>query len=193
MSIRPAPRPPRSPVARGEDPGFTLVELVIAVAILGTVMAVLAATMLVALTGNRQTGERLGESNDVAFAVSYFADDAEGALEISSGRGAHCGGGTAAVEFRGQSFTDLNQVTDTVVSYVLQASGSSRELHRRACSGASLRSDVVLARQVSTVTVRCQSAAGSWGACATSSAGARLQLTEDSGFSFTLIGTRRTS
>ncbi len=196
---------PASPPDEGGAAGFTLVELVIAISILGVVMAALTAAMLVAMTGNSQSGERLGESADVAFAASYFADDAAGAQTVTAGGATRCGtAGKAVVEFQGTTFATGNLPQVTVVSYLLETVGSgttaSRQLHRSACIGPSLaalgvQSQNTVARQLSTATdptLTCQSPTGAGVACSAATS-VQLQLHESSGFTFTLVGTRRTS
>ncbi len=185
-----------------DSEGLTLIELVISVAILGIILGALTAAMLVALTGNSQTGQRLAESSDVQFAASYFGDDAEGAVTFATGT-AQCGSDPAALEFRGRSFTTGNVAQVTAISYVLETvstgGATSRELHRLACTGPSTAAlaqttDVILARELVGVGApTCSAANGTSTPCtSTSAVTVRLTVTEE-GFSFTLVGTRRTT
>ena len=59
----------RRPPARA-DGGFTLVALLVAIAVLCVVVAGLTALMLGALTTNRETTTRLTESRDIQFATA---------------------------------------------------------------------------------------------------------------------------
>jgi prepilin-type N-terminal cleavage/methylation domain-containing protein len=146
----PDPRPRRQ---AGE--GFTLIELVVAVAILGIVMSAVCAAMLAALRVNKDTSQRLGKSNDLQYAATWFAEDIESANTVSTNTAALCGAAVTAL----LNLTSIDIDTTTVgvpasppptpeattrsVSYVLvsqnTADGTFRVLERRACgtSGAS--------------------------------------------------------
>jgi prepilin-type N-terminal cleavage/methylation domain-containing protein len=127
------------------DDGFTLVELLVSISILGILLAAITGTMFVSLRTVAVTQERLTESNDELFATSYFADDVQGARTVSVGTVPKCGtDSNAVVEFSGLDFVDsatfvygTNPVTvTTVVSYVLRTvpETGTVELHRLACS-----------------------------------------------------------
>jgi prepilin-type N-terminal cleavage/methylation domain-containing protein len=60
--------------ARGDD-GFTLIEMVISVAILGIVSAALFGVVLQYAKTTRDTGARLNESTDQQFISTYWQDD----------------------------------------------------------------------------------------------------------------------
>lgn len=60
---------------RADDAGFTLVELVVTVAILGIVVTALAGVVLSYLRTTVDTNARLTESHDVQFAAAYWQRD----------------------------------------------------------------------------------------------------------------------
>jgi len=60
---------------RGRDDGFTLVELLMTVTILGIIMGPLIAAILVILNNYTSTEDRLSGSHDVQMADAYFASD----------------------------------------------------------------------------------------------------------------------
>lgn len=189
---------------RTED-GFTLVELLIAVSILGILLTAISSTMFVALRTAASSEVRLTESNDALFATTYFGDDVQGAKSLSVGTTPRCGtDASAVVEFLGQDFSDDSSftTTTTVVSYVLRAGtdarGVTRQLHRLTCTAATTTpsypltpaSDVTVADRLSATapSVDCGAAACS------AFVHVNLTLREQSGdLVFTLTGRRRTS
>jgi prepilin-type N-terminal cleavage/methylation domain-containing protein len=121
------------------DAGFTLVELVVSIALLGVVMVGLTAVMFTALVTDRETAARLDESRDVQFVTAFLADDVQGATAVLAGGAAGCGSGTAALELRGRSFDPATLTAQvTVVSYVLTTATAdgvaTGVLHRYACA-----------------------------------------------------------
>jgi prepilin-type N-terminal cleavage/methylation domain-containing protein len=152
---------------RAGDDGFTLVELLISVTVLGIVMSAVAGVMTVTITSAATANTRLTESNDLRRAATYFAADVQGATSVAVATTPRCGTGAAevVVEFLGQDFADAGPaITTTVVSYVLRpvtdSDGTRQELHRLTCTAATATptypltaptTDVVVVRRVSTV------------------------------------------
>ncbi len=144
------------------EEGFTLIELIISITILGILMAAVSAAMMVGLSTNATTGTRLDESRDEQFIAAYFSADAQGAKTIKAGVGvvATCkfpgGGGTLVVEFVGEDFSDDAALTLTprTVSYLRRPSpdGGTEELHRLVCVGGAANpgpgEDTTLARNL---------------------------------------------
>jgi prepilin-type N-terminal cleavage/methylation domain-containing protein len=151
---------------RAGDDGFTLVELLISITVLGIVMAALGGVMTVTLKSASTANTRLTESNDLRRAATYFAADVQGARSVATATTPKCGTGAAkvVVEFLGQDFADTTPaITTTVVSYVLRAvtdsDGTRQELRRLACTSTSATptypltvpvSDIAVVRRVST-------------------------------------------
>jgi prepilin-type N-terminal cleavage/methylation domain-containing protein len=192
--------------ARG-DGGFTLVELVVSISILGVVMTGVTAVMLTALTTNRGTAVRLTETRDLQFVNAYLADDMQGATSVLHGVTARCGTGTAALELRGRSFDGSTPPTAqvTVVSYVLTTATvdgvPTGSLHRRSCAADAATpessypltpaSDVVVARSLVTTdpAVTCTPSP-----CSATTTAISLVLTPvGGGAPVTVGGTRRTT
>jgi prepilin-type N-terminal cleavage/methylation domain-containing protein len=194
------------------DGGFTLVELVISIAILGVVMVAITGALIVALKANKETDTRLDESRDVQFSSTWFGDDVQSANRISTSGSPNCGTDPDTALVVKFANTDIAVVpasppvvtTDALtVSYVLRpaATGGGKELHRLACSpAAGVPMDTVVARLLSGVAADAPSVACPPVAC--SDPGARkvtLTLTAQrptptgAGFTYTLQGTRRSS
>jgi prepilin-type N-terminal cleavage/methylation domain-containing protein len=180
--------------ARRADSGFTLIELVISVSILGLVMTAITTAMLVALKTNSETESRLTESRDVQFASTWFGDDVASANTVTAGGTALCAvpaGSSVVVQFQNYDITTppaaapartapYGVTNPRMVTYALTAAG---ELHRLVCGNATAADNVVahsLAPTAPTVTV--------------SGTSATVTLTEKkSGETFTLRGNRRSS
>jgi prepilin-type N-terminal cleavage/methylation domain-containing protein len=192
---------PRFAVRRadGDETGFTLIELIISITILGILMPAIAAAMFSALATNRSTDVRLSESRDAREIAAYLPDDAAGSTSFATGGTSRCGaGGTVVLEFRGQSFDPAQVAQTTVISYLLttetaEDGQATRVLHRFSCQSAapspvyplSPTSDISLARYVSTTVDPTALIA---------SATAQLTMTSRSGDLVTTVsGHRRTS
>ncbi len=123
------------------DAGFTLIELILSIAILGVLMAAFVGLMFATMTTNNQTKSRLDGTRAEQISSVYFGRDvqaAQGANGIRAGVAAGCGAGTAVLEIRGTSYNpDDLAPRVTVVSYVFStvtADGvTTGELQRRSC------------------------------------------------------------
>jgi prepilin-type N-terminal cleavage/methylation domain-containing protein len=192
----------RSPRPRPADSGFTLIELVISVAILGLVMSAACGAMLVALRSDQATGQRLGASNDQQYAATWFAEDIASANTVTANTTAVCGAAVTAV--LNLTSTDIDTTTSGVpatpppspepttrsVSYVTvsqnTADGTFSVLERRACGTSGTTKVDRIAKRLSTTVAPVVDTA----ALPTVS----LRLTAgDDGQTFTLYGTRRSS
>lgn len=174
----------RHTTSRAEG-GFTLVELMVAIAILGVITVPLAGVVLSALRNQQATADRLALSHDAQISAAYFAADigAVGVRDYTSpapagssqpfqpsiqlGAAYNAGGrvcGTAATPVAALRLLadDWNgsasppTVGVQVVAYYLAGSA----LHRIKCTGtATPESDVVLAHNVdaATLAVTCSS------------------------------------
>ena len=192
--------PRRRRVRRERESGFTLVELIISIAILGVVIVAVTAVLFNALVANKQTRQRLDATRSEQFASVYFADDVQGAKAtggvVTSGT-AQCGTSALLVEFRGDTFDASAVMTarKTVVTYVLESvtidGAPARRLLRLSCEAAAAAttpltpaSSIVVAPALADVTPA---------APVVSSGQVSLTLTRLDGSTFTLVGKRRTS
>ena len=199
-------------LSRAGDDGFTLVELLISVTILGVVLSAVSGVTLVAIKTAGTSDIRLAESTDLMRATTYFSGDVQSAKSVATATIPKCGTDLkVVVEFVGQDFADdttpavpavTPTVTTTVVSYVnrtvTEPTGTtSRELHRLACTAPTATpaypltpvTDVTVVRRLSATapTLTCLPA------CSTFTQ-VNLLVREASGaFVYTLTGRRRTS
>jgi prepilin-type N-terminal cleavage/methylation domain-containing protein len=190
---------PRRPDA---DAGLTLVELLVAVTLMGIVLGSVVGVSFVAARTAATSKARLDESGDLIRAASYFTDDVQGAQAVAVDSQPLCGSDAdAVVEFQGQDFADdaTLAITTTVVTYALRGDPDedTLELHRLACRADSTApaypltpvTDVtVVSGLTAEPVVTCGGAA-----CGTGFAQVELAATQDDGLGFTLTGRRRTT
>ena len=166
--------------------GFTLVELLVAIVIIGVITVPLSGTVVSALKNTGTTEDRMDLSHDAQISSSYFARDVAGVgmrdLKAVNGEsvpfkssvqrdaaynqgGYTCGGAgtpTAAVRLLSDAWDPDASMTapeTVVIAYYLKTVDGSTELHRLKCSGSDAPVDVPLAHNVKpdSVTVTCSS------------------------------------
>ncbi len=168
------------------DNGFTLIELVMSVSILGVVSATLLGVVFQYLKTTVDTRARLTESTDQQFVSTYWQDDvsslgrrsltsgtfsvAQSVFVGSAGPGG-CGTATGPVvvafawnEFVPNPATAANAWSTTAeeVAYVTVPSGSRLRLLRVRCDGGAARAPQTVARNLAaTPTITCDTACGS--------------------------------
>lgn len=165
---------------RRDQRGFTLVELLIAIVILGIIIVPLANGLIAFFRNSDATTGRLSESHDAQLAAAYFAQDVQSvgvrdwtaspyALKQSveqnvgaTGGLYPCGTGTTAVlRLAWDDPTSASGAPATVrVAYVIATSaGGEQQLRRIACGTGTTTptSDVVLVHNLVSATVVCSS------------------------------------
>jgi prepilin-type N-terminal cleavage/methylation domain-containing protein len=186
MQLISPPRTRRGLLARlrehnREDAGFTLVELLVSIVIMGVITVPLAAALIMFFQRSNETTNRLSVNHDVQISSSYFAQDVASIgrhdwtavpfplaqsvqlnVAWNAGIGASnlgkCGtSGTAAVRLL---WDDPSAGSSSLVSvsYVVKTVNGESQLHRVKCTGTSSTpvSDTVLAHNVTSVdTVTC--------------------------------------
>src|SRR3954468_24647715 len=71
------------PLPSHREAGFTLVELLIGIAIAGFLIAVIGSAMVVGLKTTDATTQRLSESHDAQVTSAYLANDVQSAASVS--------------------------------------------------------------------------------------------------------------
>jgi len=137
--------PRYSPTRRAEgEEGFTLVEVLVAVAILGLIMTPLATAFILALRTTGESSNRIATANDSEILTVYFPPDVHGAgsqagdVAIGGAGGTTCSGLTNVVTLSGraQESPGATGASDTTwtVAYAVESSGAgSWRLVRARC------------------------------------------------------------
>ncbi len=174
--------------------GFTLIELIVGVAILGIVFSVLTASMVVGFRTTDATQTRLSESHDAHQTSAYFATDV-GSAETASLDDSGCAGVTPLISFDWWDGTVLK-----TASYVVTGAGSGRKLTRTFCSDDTTDAapyavvdSVTISHNLASVgpTVECSPACPGTGTSRPNTV--KIAITERGGFGYQLIAARRTS
>ena len=110
---------------RGAQDGFTLIELILSIGLLGIIFSTLSLVMLGSMQVNDETRDRLDTTRDEQLVAAYFASDMAGATQVVVGGAAQCGADAAVVTLAGESFvatpassTATPDSTATVAAYV---------------------------------------------------------------------------
>ena len=152
----------------GDDRGFTLVELLMAMIIGLVITGVIATALIVSLKTIDGTNNRLTDSHDAQNAQSYFTTDAQSSdLVDASNTDTTCGGASPLLRFRWTSRAADPPNDYEIVSYRLQTLAGETQLVRQTCSGSSdftglsVNQTIVLAHAiVGTPTVACTYSGG---------------------------------
>jgi prepilin-type N-terminal cleavage/methylation domain-containing protein len=199
-----------------DDSGFSLVELLLVIVILGVITVPLANVIIASLQHTDQSAGRLAESHDAQLSSAYWAADVAsiGTRSTTDPRdpqlkpsvetgmayadGAYpCGtAGTppAVVRFAWDDVVDSTTTTVVVVAYIAKPVDGRFELHRLQCAGSTTPvTDVVLAHDLlAPPVVECDG-----GACAGVPRSVLLRLTikdsksREPSYEVTLTGHRR--
>lgn len=161
---------------RRHDDGYTLIELLVCIVVLGIIMAPLTEFVMVYLKNTKTTQNRLADSHDLQIATAYFSQDVGDIGVRSTGSapqylftqsvwtptsgfpsGGYCGSasGTPTLLLEWDS-SALGSPMGQTTSSVLYATESDGALHRLYCaSGTSLTSDATLVHGLKGVAVSC--------------------------------------
>jgi len=182
--------------SRFREAGFTLVELLISISILGIIMAALGAAIFLGLKNTDITNYRMLESHDEQVLSVYFQEDAASATgvrrDVTTCAEASAAGETAVVFFK---WTEGGVAK--AASYFTKTVGTEKQLIRRKCSAAAIVSEPVMSHFVAVTApaIACTPAPTTT-SCPVSGTGATftsasITVTETAGHVFTLTGSKR--
>ncbi|HWB35013.1 MAG TPA: prepilin-type N-terminal cleavage/methylation domain-containing protein [Rugosimonospora sp.] len=187
MHLTAAPAPRRTaPVlarlrrfTRRDDSGFTLVELLVAIIIMGIITAPLATGLILFFQRSGDTTQRLAVDHDVQIVSTYWAQDIQTlgrrdwttlALKAPAIELPHGGAGTYRCGPTSNWYVHLLSdataaapsgppaaPTQVVVAYAKEVVGGENQLHRVVCRGSTTVSDTVMAHDLSSVAITCAS------------------------------------
>ncbi len=163
------------------DGGFTLIELVVSIAILGLIVGPLTGAVVLFFGQSQQTASAFTGNTSVRTIVSAFTTDAASAETVTVPDAAPCGTTSALVTM---AWTESG--TAYRVSWATKQDGDKIELVRNRCTGTSGISNVVVADVTGTPVVACTPS------CA-NPATISMTGTTASGHDFAVSAKRRTS
>jgi prepilin-type N-terminal cleavage/methylation domain-containing protein len=164
--------------------GFTLVELLVAVSVLGIIMVPLCGSLIVGLRTTNDSQQRLTEARGAQLTSNYFTFDVASATNIIPLDPTPCGGaGSAAVA--SFDWADDHSLTNEV-TYVVPTGAT--DMVRMVCQGGSLVSKNLLASGLNgTPTIACTPTA----VCDASFQSATITVKGTSGWQYSVTGSRR--
>lgn len=130
--------------------GFTLIELIVAVTILGLILVPLTASAVFFISHGQDATGHFADDASIRSVVSLFTTDAESAETVTVPDSAACGSGTALA-----TLTWTDDGTIFRASWSTQTSGGTTSLVRKRCTGTSLVSTLLVADVQSAPTVSC--------------------------------------
>ena len=137
---------------------MTLIEIVIAVGILGVVIGPIMISFLLGILEAQGTRDRIADSSSAQVTSAYLLSDIQSSQDVATS-GSAClpspfvvGTDTVVLQL---TWSDPGVSDDTVVSYIDHPAGGQRELHRAACSTASGNESTLLVQHLDAFTPTC--------------------------------------
>jgi len=179
---------------KGNDRGMTLIEIVIAMAVMALIAVVIAASIFVSLQTTRESNQRLTDAVGVSFTSAYFVPDAESALTVVKGPSGDCVlAGTPVVTFHwDEGDPDRPETAQPqIATYSLQSQGDDLVLVRKFCNPATTQT-VTVVRGISESEVECRDGSDAPDPDCSDARVVAMTLEFESDRDVTLSATRRT-
>lgn len=178
----------------GAEAGFTLLEVLIAMLVLGIILPAVAATLFMGVRTTDETNKRLLDSHDIQTAAAFFGGDVQNATSIATNNTTTCVSGDFAATgpLLLLQWTDHSAVDNTTVAHSVNYYLSGQQLVRSDCAGGGAPSALAVIHKLDAsvlADVQCQPTS-----CNANPVPAGVAIrgkTADSGQMFSLTGTRR--
>jgi prepilin-type N-terminal cleavage/methylation domain-containing protein len=131
--------------------GFSLIELVIAVTVMGLIMGSLTSASIFFLQHGQDASARFSDDTSIRAVNSLFTTDAQSAEVLTVPDPTPCGSASSALA----TLTWTDDGTIYKASWSTQTSGSTTTLVRRRCTGTTLVSTLLVADVEAAPTVSC--------------------------------------
>jgi len=131
--------------------GFTLIELVVSVTVLGLIIGPLTAAATFFLSHGQSASQSFSDDTSIRSVLSVFTTDAQSAETVTAPDAAPCGSASSALA----TLTWTDDGTIFKASWSTVTSGSTTTLVRRRCTGTSLVSTMLVADVQATPAVSC--------------------------------------
>jgi prepilin-type N-terminal cleavage/methylation domain-containing protein len=194
-----------APLRGTREDGFTLVELMVAIAILAIIAAPLSMAFTTGLRFLGRSDEKLNDSRSSLISAAYFAGDVASANAIVPDDSSACGGGSAVVSFdSSDASAGVGAPVNNEASYVVDSSDptNTRLLRKYCANGGSATQSVAAIHVGSTPVVTCFNASNVINVTCSGAGWVKLVVTQAANspspdnpsptpYTFTLEGTRR--
>lgn len=174
----------------GSEDGFSLIELVISIAVLGLVGGAISGSFLVMLGTKTRTESALAVSRDRQFVATYLTDDVTDAAALGTGGHVVCGSTLSTVLLFTSTDFDAGSTSPVAVQVAWTHDAGAKTLVRTACRGGAPAVTTTVARNVPsapTVSASCSSAVG----LTTTSREVALTVPQSDGVDLRLCARRR--
>jgi prepilin-type N-terminal cleavage/methylation domain-containing protein len=191
--------------SRGER-AFTLVELLVAITILGVISVPLSMAFITGMRALGRSDEMFNDSRSALIAANYFAADVAGANAVVVNDASACGGGSAVVSFDSSDASlGVSAAVNNEVSYVFDSTDPTNDkLLRKYCpnGGAQQTQSTTSVALAAAPVVTCYDAGNVVNASCSKPRWVKLAVTQKTNratpdnptpvaYTFTLEGTRR--
>ena len=176
-----------------QEAGATLVELIVAIAISGIIIAAISNSLIVGFRTTNDTQARLSESHNTQLVANYFPDDVASSrfadISVVSTTASGCTGISGGTNVVRLPFAPRPDAADPVtVAYRLEGSGTSKTLVRYQCAPGGPASTVRVATGISDASA----AVSTTGSGTTEQRTVTVSVTEATGRIFRVGGHPRT-
>jgi prepilin-type N-terminal cleavage/methylation domain-containing protein len=140
---------------RSRDDGFTLIELILATAILGLVLTPIAMAFTMGLKTQAVTDEVVLSSQAPRLLAAYLTTDVQSADAIALTAAPTCAGPAGSTGRLGLTYEDNSGATTGAITYSQVTAAPGIQLHRTACGSAGTGTVIVASPLEAAVTATC--------------------------------------